>query len=84
MKKIKTITKVKILLAIVCTLVAIGLCIAVCHEWKAQGCDMPFSLFAGCAFYTVGSVGLYIGCAQFAEWIDYWFFNGDEYYKGRK
>ena len=81
----KTITKVKIGLAVVCTIIAISLCIAVCHEWKAQGLDMPFSLFAGCAVYIVGSLGLYVGCVQFAKFIDYWLFNGDEYYpKERK
>ena len=82
MKKLKTINKVKIVLAIVCTIVAVILCIAVLNEWEAQGCNMPFSKWAGCIVYIVGSIGLYIGCVQFADWIDYWFFNGDEYYRG--
>ena len=77
----KTAKRIKLAWAVVCTIIAIALCIAVCHEWKAQGVDMPFSLAAGCIVYIVGSIGLYIGCVQFAEWIDYWFFNGDEYYK---
>ncbi len=84
MKKLKTITKVKIVIAIVCTLVAISLCIAVTNEWKSQGVTMPFSLVAGCLVYIAGSIGLYIGCTQLAEWIDYWFGNGDIYYKRRK
>lgn len=78
----KTIKKVKIFLAIVCTLIAIGLCIAVCNEWKAQGVDMPFSLWAGCIVYVAFSVVLYIGGMELAKLIDYWFSNGDEYYKG--
>ena len=84
MKKLKTITKAKIFLSIVCTIIAIFLCIGVCHEWKAQGCDMPFSLAAGCVSYIIGAIVLYMFGKDVAEWIDYWFFNGDEYYKGRK
>lgn len=84
MKTIKTIKKVKILLAVICTMVAIALCVAVCREWEAQGCDMTYSKVAGCIVYIAFSVGFYIGCAQFAEWLDYWFGNGDIYYKGKR
>lgn len=80
----KTIKKIKILLAAICTMVAIALCVAVCREWEAQGCDMMYSKVAGCIVYIAGSVGLYIGCVQLAEFIDYWFGNGDIYYKGRR
>ena len=73
----KTIKKVKIFLAIVCTLIAISLCISVCNEWKAQGVEMPFSMWAGCIVYVAFSMEL-------AKLIDYWFGNGDEYYKGRR
>ena len=80
----KTIKKIKILLAAICTMVAIALCVAVCREWEAQGCDMVYSKVAGCIVYIAFSVGLYIGCVQLAEFIDYWFGNGDIYYKGRR
>ena len=80
----KTSKRIKLAWAVICTIIAIALCIAVCHEWKAQCCDMPFSLAAGCVSYIIGASVLYIFGKDVAEWIDYWFFNGDEYYKGRK
>lgn len=80
----KTAKRIKLAWAVFCTIIAIALCIAVCHEWKAQGCDMPFSLAAGCVSYIIGAIVLYMFGKDVAEWIDYWFFNGDEYYKGRK
>ena len=80
----KTAKRIKLEWAVFCTIIAIALCIAVCHEWKAQGCDMPFSLAAGCVSYIIGAIVLYMFGKDVAEWIDYWFFNGDEYYKGRK
>ena len=80
----KTSKRIKLAWAVICAIIAIALCIAVCHEWKAQGCDMPFSLAAGCVSYIIGASVLYMFGKDVAEWIDYWFFNGDEYYKGRK
>ena len=80
----KTAKRIKLAWAVFCTIIAIALCIAVCHEWKAQGCDMPFSLASGCVSYIIGAIVLYMFGKDVAEWIDYWFFNGDEYYKGRK
>lgn len=80
----KTAKKIKIIWAIVCTLIAIGLCIAVVHEWKAQGVTMPFSLIAGCLVYCAGSAGLYICGKEFVNLLDYTFGDDNEYYKGRK
>ena len=77
----KTVNRIKLFWAIVCTLIAIGLCIAVTNEWKSQGVTMPFSLVAGCLFYCTCSIGLYIGGKELIDFIDYWWFNGDEYYK---
>ena len=42
---------------------------------------MLFSMIAGCIVYIAGSVGLYIGGKELLDYIDYWWFNGDEYYK---
>ena len=78
------IKRIKIAWAVICTLIAIGLCIAVCHEWNAQGDCKPFSMIAGCIVYIAGSVGLFICGKEFADYIDYWFGNGDIYYKGGK
>ena len=81
----KAIKKFKILWAFICTIVAILLCVAVCREWSAQGCNMLFSKIAGCAVYIAGCVGIYFGGKELAEFINYWFGNGDVYYKqGRK
>ena len=81
----KTSKKIKIGWAVICAIVAVSLCIAVINEWKAQGCTMEFSLVAGCIVYIAGSVALWIAGKEFVDFIDYWWFNGDEYYKkGRK
>ena len=80
----KTSKRIKIAWAVICAIIAIALCIAVCHEWKAQGVTMPFSMVAGCLFYCAGCVGLWICGKELVDFIDYWWFNGDEYYKGRK
>ena len=80
----KTAKRIKLAWAVVCTIIAIALCIAVCQEWKAQGVDLPFSFIAACLFYCAGCVGLWIGGKEFVDFIDYWFGNGDEYYKWRK
>ena len=80
----KTAKRIKIFWAIVCALVAIALCVAVCREWEAQGCDMLFSKIAGCIVYIAGSLVLFIGGNELVDFIDYWFGNGDIYYKGRR
>ena len=80
----KTAKRIKIFWAIVCALVAIALCVAVCREWEAKGCDMLFSKIAGCIVYIAGSIGLFIGGKELVDFIDYWFGNGDIYYKGRR
>ena len=80
----KTIKRFKIALAAFCTLLAIGLCIAVYKEWSALGCTKTLSIVAECIVYCAGCVGLYIGGKELAEFIDYWWGNGDIYYKGRK
>ena len=80
----KTIKRFKIALAAFCTLLAIGLCITVYKEWSALGCTKTFSIVAECIMYCAGCVGLYIGGKELAEFIDYWWGNGDIYYKGRK
>ncbi len=77
----KTSKRIKIGWAVFCTIVAIALCVAVVSEWKAQGVDMMFSLVAGCIVYCAGFVGLWIGGKELVDFIDYWFGNGDEYYK---
>ena len=80
----KTIKKFKILWAFICTLVAITLCVAVCREWNAQGCDMLFSKIAGCIVYIACSVGLYVGGKELADFYNYWWGDGGIYYKGRR
>ena len=81
----KTSKKIKIGWAVICAIVAVSLCIAVINEWTNQGVTMPFSKWAGCIVYAALSYGLYLFGVDVAEWIDYWWFNGDEYYKkGRK
>ena len=80
----KTAMRPKIAWAVFCTLLAIGCCIAVYHEWGAQGCTKLFSMFAGCLTYIIGCVGLFIGGKELVDYIDYWFGNGDMYYKGGK
>ena len=80
----KTIKRFKIALAAFCTLLAIGLCIAVYKEWSSLGCTKTFSIVAECIVYCAGCVGLYIGGKELAGFIDYWWGNGDIYYKGRK
>ena len=80
----KTAKRLKIAWAVFCTLLAIGLCIAVYHEWTSLGCTKLFSIVAECIVYCAGCVGLYIGGKELAEFIDYWWGNGDIYYKGRK
>ena len=81
----KTAKRLKIAWAVFCTLLAIGLCIAVYHEWTSLGCTKLFSIVAECIVYCAGCVGLFIGGKELVNYIDYWFGNGDEYYKkGRK
>ena len=80
----KTIKRIKIALAIICTLIAIGLCIAVCKEWNAQGDCKPFSMVAGCLVYIAGSVGLFILGKEVVEFIDYWHGKDNIYYKGKR
>lgn len=79
----KRINKSKVVAAIACGILATIICVSVCIQWKAQGCGF-WSLFAACMFYTVGCYGLYIFCREVIDYIQYWFGNGDEYYKGRK
>ena len=80
----KTIKKFKIVWAIVCAIVAVVLCIAVYNEWTHQADCKVFSMIACCLIYCAGSVGLFFLGKESAEWIDYWFLNGDIYYKGNK
>lgn len=80
----KTAKRIKLFWAIVCTIIAIVLCIAVWNQWKAYGCTMIFSLVAECIVYCAGSVGLFIGGKELVDFIDYHFGNGDIYYKGGK
>ena len=80
----KTAKRVKIAWAVFCTLVAIGLCIVVYKEWNALGCTKIFSIVAECIVYSAGCVGLFIGGKELVDYIDYWFGNGDIYYKGRR
>ena len=80
----KTAKRLKIAWAVFCTLLAIGLCIAVYHEWTSLGCTKLFSIVAECIVYCAGSVGLFIGGKELVDFIDYHFGNGDIYYKGGK
>ena len=80
----KTSKRIKIVWAVICAIIAIALCIAVTNEWKAQGLCMPFSMVAGCLFYCAGCVGLFILGKEAVDFIDYWWFNGEDYYKGGK
>ena len=80
----KTAKRLKIAWAVFCTLLAIGLCIAVYHEWTSLGCTKLFSIVAECIVYCAGCVGLFIGGKELVDYIDYWWGNGDIYYKGRK
>jgi preprotein translocase subunit SecF len=77
----KTITRFKIVWAVFCAIVAIAVCIAVWNEWHEQGCTKVFSMVADWIVYCAGSVGLYICGKELVDFIDYWWFNGDEYYK---
>ena len=56
--------------ALVCLIIDIVICTAVCIQWKAQGCG-TWSLVAAIIFYSVGCCGLYIGIREFVRWI-YW------------
>ena len=80
----KTAKRIKLAWAVVCTIIAIVLCIAVWNQWKAYGCMMIFSLVAECVVYCAGCACLWIGGKEFVDFMDHWFGNGDEYYKGRK
>ena len=81
----KTAKRLKIAWAVFCTLLAIGLCIAVYHEWTSLGCTKLFSIVAECIVYCAGCVGLFIGGKELVDYIDYWWGDGDIYYKnGRK
>ena len=81
----KTAKRLKIAWAVFCTLLALGLCIAVYHEWTSLGCTKLFSIVAECIVYCAGCVGLFIGGKELVDYIDYWWGNGDIYYKnGRK
>lgn len=81
----KTAKRLKIAWAVFCTLLAIGLCIAVYYEWTSLGCTKLFSIVAECIVYCAGCVGLFIGGKELVDYIDYWWGNGDIYYKnGRK
>jgi hypothetical protein len=77
----KTAKRIKIGWAVICAILAIALCVAVVNEWNSQGVLMPFSMVAGCLFYCAGCVGLFICGKELVDFIDYWWFNGDEYYK---
>ena len=77
----KTAKRIKLAWAVVCTIFAIVLCIAVWNQWKAYGCTMIFSIVAECIVYCAGCVGLWICGKELVDFIDYWWFNGDEYYK---
>lgn len=80
----KTIKRLKIAWATFCGMLAIVLCIAVYKEWSALGCTKLFSIVAECIVYTAGCVGLFIGGKELADFIDYWWGNGDIYYKGKR
>ena len=54
--------------ALVCLIIDIIICMAVCLQWKAQGCG-TWSLVAAIAFYSVGCVGLYICIREFVRLI---------------
>ena len=80
----KTAKRLKIAWAVFCTLLAIGLCIAVYHEWTSLGCTKLFSIVAECIVYCAGCIGLFIGGKELVDYIDYWFGNGDIYYKNKR
>ena len=77
----KTSKRIKIAWAVICTIAAIILCVLVVNVWKSQGVSMPFSIVAGCLFCCAGCVGLFIFGKDAVDFIDYWWSNGDEYYK---
>lgn len=79
----KTSKRIKIGWAVFCIIVAITLCVAVVSEWQAQGVSMPFSMVADCIVYCAGCVVLFILGKKAVDFVDYLWFNGDEYYKGR-
>lgn len=80
----KTAKRLKIAWAVFCTLLAIGLCIAVYNEWTSLGCTKLFSIVAECIVYCAGCVGLFIGGKELVDYIDYWWGNGDIYYKNER
>lgn len=69
--------RAKIVTAILCLILNIVICIAVCKQWAAVGCGVG-SLIIAIIFYTVGAWGLYILIDQIIEWI-YWLDKQDKY-----
>ena len=54
--------------ALVCLIIDIVICTAVCIQWKALGCS-TCSLLAAIIFYSVGCCGLYICIREFVRII---------------
>ena len=51
--------RAKIITAIICLIIDIAICWAVCIKWHSIGCGAA-SLIAAIVFYSVGCFGLYI------------------------
>ena len=64
--------KATILTALSCLIIDIVICVAVCLQWKSQGCS-TWSLIAAIIFYSVGCCGLYIfirDLVRFTYWLE--------------
>lgn len=69
--------RAKIISAVVCLLIDIVICVAVCWQWKQVGCN-PWSLFAAIIFYSIGCFGLWMLIDQIIEWV-FWLDNQERY-----
>ena len=58
--------RAKITCGIICSTLAIVICVAVCRQWAAQGCE-EWSLIAAILFYSAGCYGLWIVLRELIE-----------------
>ena len=60
--------RAKITCGVICALLAVTVCVAVCRQWAAVGCN-TWSLIAAVLFYSAGSYGLWIGLRELIEFV---------------
>ena len=71
--------KARIITGIVCLVIDIIICAAVCWQWSQVGCS-HWSLAAAVLFYTFGCYGIYIFVMEVIAFINH-LFDGGKYPK---